>query len=263
VFYGGAGTTDFNYEEVLALDELLARAAFRRHVATYDGPHSWPPEPVMRDAVEWMELQAMRRELKPVAATWIDSLYQARLDSARAVESAGDPFGAWRRYRLTRDDFDGLRDVATAAGRVAGLERSKPVRQAIDRQREAAIRSREYLAALQRYIGAVRHSDQPPNLARSLDDLSIRRLQGEARDSRDTVRALAAQRLLEHAFVVTAFYEPRDAFDASNPARALALLEVAEAIHPGIPFVCHDRKRALAWLGRDTTAAACEAPPAP
>jgi hypothetical protein len=50
--------------------------------------------------------------------------------------------------------------------------------------------------------------------------------------------------------VVTAFYEPREALAGGNAGRALALLEIADAIHPGAPFVCVSRKEVLGKLGR-------------
>ena len=39
---------------------------------------------------------------------WIDSLYQARLETGRGPGVEGRFFGAWQRYRLTVGDFDGI-----------------------------------------------------------------------------------------------------------------------------------------------------------
>ncbi|HET6374010.1 MAG TPA: hypothetical protein VFG76_11940, partial [Candidatus Polarisedimenticolia bacterium] len=46
VFFGGAGTTDFNYEEMRALEVKLASIGIPHRFAWYDGPHSWPPAEV-------------------------------------------------------------------------------------------------------------------------------------------------------------------------------------------------------------------------
>jgi len=72
----------------------------------------------------------------------------------------------------------------------------------------------------------------------------------------------AVRRLLSYAFLVLASYESSEAFRENNPARALALLDVADAIRPGSASVCARRKRAMGMMGRDTSEAAqpCPAP---
>ncbi|HEU0079893.1 MAG TPA: hypothetical protein VFQ76_19760, partial [Longimicrobiaceae bacterium] len=45
-FFGGAGATDFNAQEVRTLAAALERLGFPHHVDIYPGPHAWPPEEV-------------------------------------------------------------------------------------------------------------------------------------------------------------------------------------------------------------------------
>jgi len=262
VFFGTIGNSDFNYEEVIGIDSVLDRTTLRHHVAVFSGPHSWPPDALMLEGVEWFDLQAMRTGLKPVQQEWVDSLYGARLELGRALEAAGDSFAAWQRYRLTVGDFDGLHETSAAAERAARLQRTHPVQGALKEQRKNVGRSGEYLGLVRQYVAKVRASSEPPGLESSLEELKIRQLEREVETETDTLTVQAVRRLLSYAFLVLASYESSDAFRENNPARALALLDVADAIRPGSASVCARRKRAMGMMGRDTSEAAqpCPAP---
>lgn len=260
VFFGTIGNADFNYEELIGIDSVLDRTTVRHHVAVFSGPHSWPPEPLMLEGVEWFELQAMRTGLRPAEPAWIDSLYGARLALGRSLEAAGDSFAAWQRYRLTVGDFNGVHDTSAAAEQAARLQRTEPVKAALEQQRGNVTRSGKYLAAVRKYVAKVRASKDPPDVPGSLEQLKIRQLEREAAAETDTLRAQAVRRLLSYVFLVLASYESSDALRENNPARALALLDVADAIRPGSRSVCEKRKRAMGMLGRDTSEAARPCP---
>jgi predicted esterase len=74
VVFATAGTFDPNYEEVRALGPALDRVGIPHRWEAFEGSHAWPPETVCAHAVEWLELQAMRRGLAEPRAAWIDSL---------------------------------------------------------------------------------------------------------------------------------------------------------------------------------------------
>lgn len=260
VYFGGAGTLDFNYDELLALDHYVDGLGMVHHRAIFNGPHGWPPAPVMQEAMDWMELQAIRRQLRPPDPAWVDSLYRARLDSARTLESAGDAFAAWDRYRLTRDDFAGLHDTTAAGREAARLAHSRPVVQALQREQQLAGEYREYLKRIEQFNARQEAMEQPPRLDQALKTLEIAKLQRAVKEARDTLTALSKQRLLEYAFTSAGFYQTRAALTDKKPEWALLMLDVAAAIHPGSPVNCAQRKQALAMLGRDTSAAAHPCP---
>ena len=55
--FGTAGTEDFNYIEMRLLDRKLTSP---HHLAVFNGGHTLPPDAVALEAIEWMELQAMK-----------------------------------------------------------------------------------------------------------------------------------------------------------------------------------------------------------
>lgn len=253
-YYGGAGTSDFNYEEVLSLDDELDRQQMTHRIQFYDGPHAWPPRAVMEDALDWLELQAMRKDLAPRNGPWIDSLFQSTVYRAREVESSGDSYSAYRRYRGIAADFQGVSEISPIVAKVAELEKSAGVRKAMRAQDEMLERNHAFLRRLGRFLQDYRTAKSPPSLEKSLKTLQVAELKKLKADTRDTVAALAAGRLLEHVEVFSSFYEPRDYLDKGDPERALSILQLAEAVRPS-QGICQSRAEALEMLKRPEQAA--------
>jgi len=59
-YFGIAGTADFNMNEMIRLDGILDRLGIRHFIATFPGPHAWPPVNVMEDGFHWITLNAMK-----------------------------------------------------------------------------------------------------------------------------------------------------------------------------------------------------------
>ncbi len=248
-FYGGAGVTDFNYEEVLGLDDYLVEKKIPHRIHYYPGGHGWAPEAVMTEAVEWLELRAMKRGLADRRDSWLDSLFQRRRDTADSLGRGGGFYAAWLGLSALAEDFGGIRDVAEVARRAGELARKKEVKRVIARNHDLRTEQRETARNLAVFLEQVRTARKPPSLSSALEELEVKRWQHASRD-RDSVEAYAAQRRLENIMVMTSYYGPRDYLTSGDGARALALLDVAEAIRPGLPHVCEARGKALRLLGR-------------
>jgi len=253
-YYGGCGIRDFNYEEMLTLDDELDRRAVPHRLQYYDGPHSWPPAPVMTDAIDWMQVQAIKRGLAPPDSAWVDSLFATDLARARELEAAGQFYAALRRYRAIVAEFDGLRDVSWPSTRARELVGGRAVRQAAHQLRSIIERNHAYLRTLAQFLRKFHLASTPPRLEQSLKVLRVAELQRQQADTADSVEALAARRLLSHVVAYSSFYEPRDLLEQRDPVRALAMLAIADAVRPRMSGVCYYRARALAMLGRNEEA---------
>jgi hypothetical protein len=129
VVFGTAGTEDFNYLELRMLDRALTTP---HRLAIFEGGHTLPPEPVALDAIEWLELQAMKSGRKSRDETLIDRLFDKR---QRAIAAASGPSDIVHLLKNLVDDFGGLRDVSAAAARAADLSKQKDVKSALSRER--------------------------------------------------------------------------------------------------------------------------------
>lgn len=246
--FGAAGDTDFNFQEMRALHARLTDMGTPNRLEIFDGAHSWMPPPMARRAVEWMELDAMRRGLRARDDDLIERFYEQDLEAARRLEATGDELDAKRRYEAIAADYAGLRDAGEAAGKAAAYEKDRDVARALKAERRWQDFERRSVARMNGAIDALVGSDVAPppgQLARQLelDDL-------ERRAERPGIEGVTARRVLNHIFTTTSFYLTRDLLAQGRPGHAAAALEVATEIRPDSPVVWYNRACALALAGR-------------
>jgi len=256
VLFGTIGIRDPNYEELRSFDAELDTIGAIHHVERFDGGHQWPPTELSTRAVEWLELQAMRRGLKPRQQPWIDSLYGAWLARAARLDSAGDAPAAARQYRLARADFDGLTDVNAAAVGLAALERDPRVRRMAGVEAAMSERDSKLGTALVAFINELKAAPSPPSMDLARKRLDLDALRRDAARTDDSTAAIAARRALERVFMHMSFYVPRDFFDAKRYAHAAYALQIARLVHPDDGGVCFWQARALAQVGDKANALA-------
>lgn len=254
VFFGTAGTGDFNYDEMRALDEALDRSGTPHRFDYFDGAHRWPDASLCGRALDWMELQAMRDGLRQPDGTLIDSLYGAMMSQGRRLREGGSDHDAWLLFRAITDDFSGLRDVDESRAEEDVLGRLDAVRAALSRHAEIAREHAAYQTMLMSFLAGLHRPGSPPPLSRSLRTLRIDELKRRMEANGDPIGAAAAKRWLEHAYVLTSFYVPRDRLDEAEPEFALAALQVAAAIKPKNARICLGEARAYAQLGKNRRA---------
>jgi predicted esterase len=253
-FFGGAGASDFNYEEMRALDARLARTGWAHRFRSYDGPHSWGTEAVCAEALDWMEIRAMRAGVKERDGALVEAIASTWMDEALRLETRGDLFEAAARYRGIAQDLEGLRDTARAAAKADELARTKEARHAASLMEKEAARQKAYEARLSSFITRFSVSAPPPPLAESLADLQIPALKTQAAGEEEPLSALGAHRRLELVLVHTSFYLPRDFMERKDPGRALAILRIAAEIESGSPGICLGMARARAQIGQNAQA---------
>ncbi len=234
VFFGTTGTEDFNHHEMVQLDDELNERGATHRIVVFDGGHEWASVERLTEAVEWLELQAMRSGTRPKDEAMIKAFLTARL---AAIPSA-PPGEVWRANQEVAADFAGLADVAAFDGRAKELGATKEVKAwrkaAHDLEnREEGLSSalmeasNTSVAAMRKKVAALRAiADATEN---SPDRQMARRvLAGAAMNAREGVRPLL------------------EAGDGNTAAR---LLEMAVAIHPERSRNYFDLARARALDG--------------
>ncbi len=127
--FATAGTDDFNHLEMRKLDRALTTP---HRLVIFNGGHVWLSSELATEAVEWMELHAMRNGLRSRDDAVIEKILEARVAAAGTVSGKD----AFRALQAIADDFQGLTDVSTFARRAAELGRDKAVRAALDAERD-------------------------------------------------------------------------------------------------------------------------------
>jgi len=255
-FYGGAGTTDFNYDEVRELASVLDTFPTRHHVAFYAGRHGWAPAVVCGQALDWMELDAMRRGLRPRDDSVIAQWRAARTADALLLAENGHAAAAAEAFRALVADLRGLDEVRDLLRLGDSLAATSVARREMKGDEQALRWEERERDRYESFAARARAANALPSLAQSVDALDLRAVQHQAADSTDLQRSLAAQRVLAFIVSLTGFYEPRAAITARNPKFALAWLDVANAIRPDGATVCWERAQAYAQLERHADAMA-------
>jgi tetratricopeptide (TPR) repeat protein len=230
-YYGLAGTADFNYRELLELEQHLLKRGIEHRITIFEGRHGWPPYVFTERALDWMELQAVKRGLAPRNPR----LVKAELERARAAAAdAVDPLERLRRRRDVVRDFQGLGADESDAKLLLEAEGDPLV--AKRRSQEKKLAQRELSHVRARYAPWVAELEDParlaPSVSASLVSLRVASLREQAANPDDLAEARSAQRILERLYTGAVFYHPRDFERIGEYERALRSLQVAVAIFP-------------------------------
>jgi predicted esterase len=232
LFFGTVGDRDFNYDEMMELEDRLTDLHLPHRIEVFPGPHQWMPERLATAALAWLDRRAMKAGLR--AADPAEIAARAREDLARAqeLEAAGDPVGAFRLYRAMADDDP---TFEPAARKAAELGASPKLQAAFREQRAQRKRDRRYLEEAEHTLAAITPDSRPWSLGRTVAELRLPELQKRAGEKGDGADALSARRLLYAVYVQTGFYRPRQALEHQEYALAAFFLELAATIRPAEP----------------------------
>lgn len=244
-FFGAAGNTDFNHDEVIGLDPILDELEVVHRIEVFEGAHEWMPASLSTEAVEWMEIQAMKEGGRSRDETLIDALLKKGLERAKRWEAVGRVYEAYYRYQTVARDFAGLREVSEAERAAARLSESKELEAFLKKREELVRRDAEYIEKAPQHISRVSPGDRA-GFRKALAQLRISELKKEAQQTEDREEALSAQRLLETLFIQTSFYLPRELFEKGDYERARLILSIASEVKPDNPVVWFNLARAQA-----------------
>lgn len=233
LFFGVAGTEDFNYPELRRLDgELEKRKAVHRIVA-FEGGHTWAPATVLTEAVEWFELQAMRAGARPKEEAMIQALLQKRLTGVPA-----QPVERWRAMKSLAADFEGLTDTAEFEKTAHELAVSREVKDGLKAERALQSREDDLLEQLGNAAmsGAGRKQSLAGELRRKAD------VPEDSPERRMVRRAIASYTSMTRE-TVRGFFEQAD-YDSAE-----GFLELAVALKPDHKANLFDLARARAFNG--------------
>ena len=128
--FSTAGTEDFNYIEMRTLDNALTSP---HRLAVFEGGHALPPDDVALEAIEWLEIQALKSGRKAPDTTFVDRVFAKRQSQ---IAAAATPVIKVRLLGNLVEDFKGLHDVSTSAAELEMLSKQPDVKKALGRQRD-------------------------------------------------------------------------------------------------------------------------------
>jgi pimeloyl-ACP methyl ester carboxylesterase len=120
--FGSAGTDDFNHMEMYQLDRRMTSA---HRVLYFERGHTWLPAELATQAVEWMELQAMKSGLRPRDTALLGTWFAAGVERIDALKDNTETLHALIHLIA---DFEGLEEVRKFAERASRLLKQQDVR---------------------------------------------------------------------------------------------------------------------------------------
>ena len=248
-FAGVAGTEDFNYFEMRDLDAALARVGATHRFFLFEGQHGWPPANVYSDAIDWLELMAMRDGRAPRREDFIAGRFAREQVAARAASG----LERWRRLDQMLRDYRGLRDLAALQAEAEAAKQDPGVDSGLARERRLHGDEEAATHRLDAWIARV-GSDSATSRRAAGDvhgafaDLRIEALQRLAA-SADPGQAQSARRTLERIEAFTSFYLPGQFLGRGEPGRAIAMLRLSLAIAPAWASLHWDLAKLMAQSG--------------
>jgi tetratricopeptide (TPR) repeat protein len=222
---------DFNYGEVIPLQDTLAKAGYPHWLRIFDGAHEWPPGEVMEDALAWFRIQAMKAQREPRDPAFLAAQFSKMVDRAKSFEQSGDSLAAWREYAQLAATFDAFRDVSALRSKADSLGREKAVRDALKReQSEFAEQAQLTSQITSRFDSSNEGGDDRFEADREMRD-QLDRLRGNAEHEKRPERARVYKRALAGVFI-GAMEQGNSALDRKTFGSAARLYDAATQAKP-------------------------------
>jgi len=246
--FSTAGDTDFNYHEMHEVDAFLEKQGNPHRLAIFEGGHTWMTTDVALDAIGWFELLAMRSELRDRDPQLIETLYEADLADARALESDGRLIEAVRRFNEMGRTYTGLRDTTDVRAAARKIEESSDYRGQRKQMKRWDAFEMQYLEEMNRQFAELRTAEIVPPVAQMARRFRIEELQRRALEP--GLEGVTARRALVSLVTGLGFYLPRDFMAAGQYDRLAASLELALKVNEENPVAWYNLACARARLDR-------------
>ncbi len=224
-YLGVVGNKDFNYSEMMKLDDMLDNTSIAHQFLIYDGIHEWSPTFMLDSALLWIDFSAMRNKHIPVNKKAVNSIVQETKRKALELSQQNKTLELFLFYNSQIDLLTGLYDVSEFKSQFEELKkddniiRYNKIKQQVEHQEPKL--QKKYTEALEQQDTVWWHNE-------------IKKLERIHRNADFEQEKLLAARLLNYIGVVSHIYlEQALKEDRTNQAKKL--LTIKKAVQPDEP----------------------------
>jgi len=243
--FSAIGITDFNYSEVIPLQEALEKAGYPHWLRVFQGSHEWAPADVMEEAMNWLRIESMKAGREPRDSGFLDAQFTIMQKRADSFERSGELLLAWREYRQLAATFESLKDVSGLRATADALGKQKAVREAVKREQaefaEQAQLTGDITSHFERFEGEREMQDQ------------LAHLRSNAQQEKRPERARVYRRALDGVFI-SAIEAGDTALESKNFAQAGRLFDAATQAKPDSEWAWRMLAEAYALAGKKKNA---------
>lgn len=195
VLFGTAGTEDFNYIEMRQLDETLTSP---HRVVVFQGGHTWLPVSLAVEAVEWLEIQAMKSGRRERDPGLIETIFARRVVELSEQKSDLETLES---LNSLVTDFRALADVSKYSAQADALRKKKSVTDAMDKERQNERQESQQATVIQELEAGL--GEEPDTRAACFAQLKTRlsKLAGQSKSADDSSDRRMARRILGGVFL--------------------------------------------------------------
>lgn len=257
VIFATVGIDDFNYPELMALDVTLEKLGVPHRVAIFEGGHQWPPSEVCMEAIEWMEIEAIKSGRRQKDDALVRALFDKGLKRAQTLEEQKKVYEALLVYQSLAVSFKELLETGALERKVSELKASKEIKERVKQEKAQIEEQRLISAELVNLINQLNDRDER-TIAQADLHKRVAELRKRADAAEDSFDRRVARRTLRQVYAQ--FYEAATLGDTKDRQGAIAQLQIAAEIAPRDPSAFYemailyaqggDKKRALEALKR-------------
>jgi predicted esterase len=247
--FSAVGTADFNYSEVIPLQDALANAGYPHWLRVFEGSHQWAPAEVMEEAFSWFRIQAMKTKREPLDASFVQEQFRKVQDRANSFETAGDPLALWREYVQIAATYDSLVDVSSIPAKAEALPKDKAAHDALKREQNDFYEQARLTSEIISRLAAPQRDEDNPLLEDRESQQQLLRLRQNAEHEKRPDRARVFKRALGGVFVST-MESGNSLLEAKNFPAAIRAYDFATQALPESPWAWSQLATAQALAGR-------------
>ncbi|MCF8298771.1 MAG: hypothetical protein K9J13_14580 [Saprospiraceae bacterium] len=124
-FMGMVGKQDFNYMEILNLENQLINMQIKNNICVFDGKHEWPTDETMEEAFKWLEINSMKSGLKSPDNLLVENVKQNFDSKIKKAEDKKHFLEQFEYNKKAINFLDGLTDVISYKSKIIAIETSK------------------------------------------------------------------------------------------------------------------------------------------
>lgn len=247
--FSAVGTFDFNYGEVVQLQDALAKAGYPHWLRIFEGSHEWATPPVMEEAFAWFRVQAMKAQREPRDQAFIDEWFSKAQARASSFEQSGDLLNAWREYLQIADTYDSLVDVRAIRAKADALGKGKHVRDAAKCERNEILEQASLTASIAAAITSPNAAEPSERDNTPSPNGDIAHLRDLSLNEKRPEKARIYKRAILEVFVM-AVEAGQNFLETKDYSRAVDALEAATQARPESEYAWRDLAVANADAGK-------------
>jgi len=135
--FGTVGVDDFNYPELVKTFVKLNKIGSTNRLDVFDGRHGWLTKDLTFDALEWMNLQAMKSGRMERDKKFVENLLTKQTNKAQALAQTDHFLEAARIYENIVSDFEDISVTKNVVEKLAEIKRKKSYKKLADEEKDS------------------------------------------------------------------------------------------------------------------------------